>query len=291
MGASGNKQLKIYNNKEIGQLSVDLNKPDYYPGDVLLGNIWINTNKDIEVYGLEVKLQINERWWYKIDKHEKKVENILNLKEISVDIQNSLEIFGEKYILKKGIYNFPFQLNIPEHMQACFEFIGIQSFVHIRYIAYACLLSQKGDKYCLSNLNYVILKTIPYSLDSPLTYSSCVNVHSWLVFEKGTCIMNVSYPKNNYQFGEKVSLKCSIDNSRCKLKLDYVKFSFIQKINYLNQEEKPERKYENELCYKKVDLSGMSINIIDDLQVDILIDENGKINKNRRFTSKALKRV
>ena len=73
-----------------------------------------------------------------------------------------------------------------------------------------------------------IMKARPIILPTPLSYSSCMNVHNWGFFEKGTTIMKVSYPNNNFRFGDVCPLTVFVDNTRGELDVTEVKVSLVR---------------------------------------------------------------
>jgi hypothetical protein len=255
MGASNdtNKELKIFNNKSVGGLVIDIGNKPYYPGETIIGNVWVECLKEIEVYGLELKVQMQEGWFFSAGKNSYEEKNIQNLMEMSVNINDSLKFEKEKYYLKPGKYNFPFTLTVPDFINPSFEYIGYASNIHLRYVIYSCLLATKGEKYSLSNINYIIVNAPPKSLDSGLNFSSCVNVHSWLFFEKGTTMLKVAYPNNNYSFGKPIELKIVVDNSRGKLNVNQIKICLYQKISLKNIY-RDYTTYENKLIEKIIPL-------------------------------------
>ena len=122
MGALSNKkELKIFHNKKVGGLTIDLSKPFYYPGEEVKGVILVIALRDIEVYGLDLKFIIIEDWQYKPNKTKYKVQNDKTLVKLSIDIEDKLIILGDIHILPKGSYKFPFNYKIPEFLNSSFK--------------------------------------------------------------------------------------------------------------------------------------------------------------------------
>jgi hypothetical protein len=278
MGVGDSRELKIYQNEKVGALSIDLNKEFFFPGENLNGNIWIKLLQDLDVYGCELKLQMQEKWNIKQDKTEICESNFQLISNESVSLQNHLVQKGDSFILPKGEYNIPFNLKIMDFLLPSFEFAGnLHDSMNLRYVIYCCVLSQRGEKFCLSNLNYVMIRAPPKELNSCLTYTSCLNVRSWFFFQQGTFTLNVSYPMSNYKYGERIFLTCNLDNTRSKLKVLHVKTCLIQKIHFKNLSN-TFTCYENELESKKI-----KVNCIPGTQLNFtteIIVKNSKLNKN-----------
>jgi hypothetical protein len=267
-------------NPKIGGMTIDLPKALYFPGEELKGNIWLKTSQDLEVYCLELKLQMQENWSFTPERETITESNNQILIDLSIDINNSLKHSDDLTILPKGEYTFPFTFIIPDYLSPSFEFIGMnQDYIHIRYMFYTCLLSNQGEKYCLSNINYLILRSLPKLLSSSLTYSSCIDVHSWILFPQGTTVLNVSYDKNTFSFDEYLKIKCHVDNSRCKLNIKHLKITLTQKIIFkdINGNGNGRNYYGNEFQAVKLNINCKAGQIVEDLIIQLPLD-NTKIN-------------
>lgn len=227
-----NYNTKIYQNPKIGTIFIELEKQYYYPGMDLTGKIYVNLKQDLEIVGLDFIFQRNEDWNIKGVKDKPhsdlKVENLLNE---SINIQNRVVYKEEKVFLTKGENSFPFKFKIPNNQSPSFEFIKGSDFIHLRYMIYAVLISPKGENYCLSNVLFVLLKSLPLKIENNLTYSSCVNLKYFMI-DQGTCIMNFFYDRLEYNFDEGIKLRYSIDNSRAFMSTKEFKVKIFRKIFY-----------------------------------------------------------
>jgi hypothetical protein len=251
MGSDTSKRFKLHDNKSVGNLSISLTEEFYYPNQEVKGTVCIDAFQDILVYGLDLKFFLNEFWKFEQNNSNQTRCNEEIKIEFSINIINTLKPSsnGEESYLPKGFYNLPFSFKLPESLQPSFEFRGNSSQIQLRYAIYCCLMATKGEKYCLSNLNYLIIRSPPKALTTPLNISNMTNVHSWIFFNKGLTILAVSYPKNNYKFAEPIELRINICNSRGKLNVEKVKIRVIQKITFRDQKQ-DHNSYENNIQEK-----------------------------------------
>ena len=61
-----------------------------------------------------------------------------------------------------------------------------------------------------------MVKAKPKVLNTPLSYSSAMNIHKWGLVDEGTTILKASYTTNNFKINDSVSLKVEINNLRGK---------------------------------------------------------------------------
>jgi hypothetical protein len=258
MGSDSSKRFKLHNNKSVGNLSILLDEEYYFPSQPLKGTVLIEALQDITVYGLDLKFFMNEFWTFEKDKSNDSRCNEQILQELSINIMDKLKIegkSGENY-LPKGHYNFAFSFRLPDSLNPSFEFRGSSlTQIQLRYAVYCCLIATKGEKYCLSSLNYVIIRSLPKTLNSSLNISSLKNVHSWMFFNQGVTILSASYLKNNYKVADPIELKIIIDNTRGKLKVSSVKLRVMQKISFM-ETQTAHNSYENVIFEK---INGMDV--------------------------------
>lgn len=219
-------------NSPNGSLIINLDKPFSFTGENVTGHIWIKLNKGIETYGLELNLFLEEFWLSHTGKEIHTDKNEQAIINSAVNIQNALIPKKSKFVLQPGEYRFNFNFILPDYLNPSFEYTPEKFKSHLRYILVSQLLSFKGDKYPMSNLTYLVVCSKPLVLNSPLHFSNCSNVHSWFIFEAGTTVFNISYPKNNFTFGEQIPLHATIDNARGKLLVIRLKICLIRKIEY-----------------------------------------------------------
>jgi len=237
MGSDSSK-YKLYNNKSVGNLAILLNEEFYFPQEEVKGTICVESLQDIDVYGLDLKFFSAEKWKCEKDGKTQSKNNEETIQDLSINIMPSLKTKeeSEEFYLPKGHHNFPFSFKLSDSIYPSFEFKGIDSQISLRYVIYASLKAIKGEKYSLSNLKYVIVRSPPKTLNTPLNISCLSNVRSWWFFDQGLTNLNVSYEKNNYKFADPIELKILIDNTRGNSNVEAVKIRMFQKITFKDQD-------------------------------------------------------
>ena len=219
-------------------MRVALEKEMFFQDEPIRGEIWLEPQQTVILSDIIVRLKLQEGWVYNetSDKVISEMNSVI-LAEKPVGMGKLLNIPTQLISLSAGQFHFPFTLDPPGPIQPSFEHPFPNRRGYVRYSVQAETLSQ----YLRLNVeSIVIIKARPLVLNSPLMFSSCVNVHNWGFFQKGTTILAVSYPTNNYKIGDTIPLTVNIDNSRGLLDVNTVRVVIIRKTTFtkINQNEK-----------------------------------------------------
>lgn len=219
-------------------MRVALEKEMFFQDEPIRGEIWLEPQQTVILSDIIVRLKLQEGWVYNetSDKVISEINSVI-LAEKPVGMGKLLNIPTQLISLSAGQFHFPFTLDPPGPIQPSFEHPFPNRRGYVRYSVQAETLSQ----YLRLNVeSIVIIKARPLVLNSPSMFSSCVNVHNWGFFQKGTTILAVSYPTNNYKIGDTIPLTVNIDNSRGLLDVNTVRVVIIRKTTFtkINQNEK-----------------------------------------------------
>jgi hypothetical protein len=215
------------NSRQFGGMIVKFEKPNYYPGEIVEGTVYINMTMGLETRGLQISIEGSENTKFKQRSGKKRVtrtgKNILIDKHFMIHSwQNNLTSIGH--------YACPFTFRLPNNLPGSFEYYEGECLACIKYIVTAKLLSRNGyDDLTYSSL--LIVRTPPQAFSYPTNLSSTKNLTSWCYFDKGSATLNVSYPKSFFTPDEAVSVTCELNNTRCKLKSTGIRFQLVQQIH------------------------------------------------------------
>ena len=203
-----------------------LDKEVYYGNEVITGEIIVEPQQTLLLSDIIIKLKLQEYWEHQIGDDTKEAEtNTQIVEQKSINLGEFLGVFTEYKSLLPGEYHFPFQLDNKTLVQPSFEYPIYSDKAFLRYTVQAEVQSPYVQ---LKAEKIFIMKARPIILPTPLSYSSCMNVHNWGFFEKGTTIMKVSYPNNNFRFGDVCPLTVFVDNTRGELDVTEVKVSLVR---------------------------------------------------------------
>ena len=249
------------NSKSPDGILIELDKPYYFPGELIFGKIYLNLFQNHYSSGINLTIQGEEFVSYsemKIKKgnNQHNSNNNHNNKNTSSNNQkyvkkregktiiyrcSELIIPFHDSIIQAGQYIFPFSFILPSHLPGSFEYYDNDNFAYIKYIIQASSESFKSHQ-TLKNDFLLILRQSPLYFHYPTRLSNTQNLSTWCFFNKGSSTLNISYEKNYYCPEEKVNVICELDNTRCKLKATSIKLSLIQTIILKNKQDKNRNK-------------------------------------------------
>lgn len=197
------------NNQLKGSASIEifLDKEYYTEGDDITGKISVKIHQNYYIYALEFALSL------KSSPHSELLNNSINFQDALKTDSN-----GNK-ILPVGMYYFPFCLNVPS------EKLEKNSDNIISICLLVKLLSLKGDNgsvaskyldiYCQTNNIFNPSQISKVNSNSNKnTYTDTKNIKSLLLNSKGWTSLSVQCPKENVKYGDTLTLKCHVDNTK-----------------------------------------------------------------------------
>ena len=206
-------------------------KPDYFKDEFVEGNIVLQNQLPIVLNDIYLNLYLLESWAYIESSSQSFGElNSQPLLCVKVGIKNILKLETDLINLSAGCFNFPFKFKLPNYLQPCFEFPLPDKRGYLRYSLEAKFISPYVQG---SSSIYLIVKARPKVLNSPLSFSSAMNIHKWGLIDQGTTLLKVSYFTNNYKINDSVPLKIEINNIRGKLKVSSCEIKLVRKVGFL----------------------------------------------------------
>lgn len=211
-------------------LKIVLDKEMIFKDQDLRGSIWIHPQQQIIIQDVILKIKMEENWTIKESDEKLTTErNDLFLVEKKMQLAAMLGIDAPMLSLQPGEYKFPFAFKLPDFIQPSFEYPLPNKRAYLRYQ----IIAQFQSPYVKAEHNvYFIVKSRPLVLNSPPLLSACVNVHTWGMFTKGTTILNLKLPKNNFKFGDEIPIHVIINNTRGELDVTRIRFKILREIVY-----------------------------------------------------------
>ena len=216
------------------QISIKLNKFDYFKGDYVEGTIIVNNSGSLVLNDIHLNLYLMENWRYQSgDLIQAELNNPLLL-TVRIGIQKILKINSDLINLNPGVFNFPFKFKLPDYLQPSFEHPKNNQRAFLRYVLQAKILSQfvQGEGNAI-----IFIKSRPLLLNCPLSYSSATNVHKWGMFDGGSTLIKVNYPTSNYQIRGQIPITVEINNTRGKLQVRSVICKVIRRVQFKRVQE------------------------------------------------------
>ena len=211
------------------QISIILNKVDYFKGDYVEGSIILNCMGSVVLNDIYLNLLLMENWHCQENNQPQSELNNPILLTVRIGIQKILKLNSNLINLNPGTFNFPFKFKLPDYLQPSFEYPKENQRGFLRYILQAKLISQfvRGETTTL-----IFIKSRPIILNCPLSFSSAMNVHKWGMFDKGSTILIVSYLTSNYQIRGQIPITVEINNTRGKLQVKSVIAKVTRRVQF-----------------------------------------------------------
>lgn len=227
-----------------GKIHVNTEKPTYYPGEWVNGNVFVDFKEDVECDGIVVKCKGKEKVYWQ-ETRTRTVDDgdgESHQESYEVDFDGSKEFFHEKIKLSKGRscipagqWIYPFQFQLPMDLPASFKFkdncwsggennkikakvqYGFKGTVDVAG-HFAKDLKGKSEIAVLS----APLNTIPIG---KMTKTETVKVCCCI--PRGDVEMSVEADKGAYFVGETAHIEVNVDN-RSKSEIDKMKAKFYR---------------------------------------------------------------
>ena len=231
------------------QISIRLNKYDFFKGDTVEGAVIINCYNALVLNDIYLNLYLHENWSYIQSDPPAAETNDPILLTIRIGIGKILNIDSTLINLNPGSYNFPFKFKLPDYLQPCFEYPRPGKKGSLRYILQAKLISQfvQGD-----GKVFLFIKSRPRILNCPLSFSSAANVHKWGMFDGGSTILKVSYQTSNFQLRGQIHFNVEINNTRGKLHVKGVNVKVVRRIQFKKVQEAAVKFHLEDIMVNKV---------------------------------------
>lgn len=231
-------------------MMINFDKPYYYPGQLVTGNVFLNVFEAFESRGLELSLKIKEsaKWeeiqyrtetkivYDEVTKEEKReahnVEEKIIRKEDKTLYKSSYMIGTmQNNVFGFGQYAYPFQFMLPNHLPGSFEYYDSQVSSCIKYTVKAKSLSNLDKQKEIDTKSILVVRQPAQFFEYPTNLSDTRAITTWCFFSQGSSTLNVSYPKNNFCQDESMQVICSLNNIHCRVHASCIKLQLFQRIN------------------------------------------------------------
>ena len=259
-------------------IEISLLSPSVFIGEALTGKIILNINKPLFFRDLILYLTIAEGWYqstYDSENRPKLIEEINSgtLFQIPINIRQFLGQNTELLSLQQGTYPIPFTMftyNVP-FPSVEYPRYGIRGYV--RYLLTSELIGCNTNQPEITDV-FIHVKTLPLTLNTPLTSFSEVTVYKWGLMGKGKTSLNCSIPKNTFYVNESIPIAATVDNSKGDMAVTSVKIS-IHRIVHLIPSKQPTHLDYDESITSKDFKCNVPKGSIQNLSFSIVMREDG----------------
>lgn len=246
---------KLSSSLNLGGIVIEFDKPFYYPGNTVSGNIYIDLKEDYHVRGLDFTFETIEYtnfldydWVYDYDSgyyrimdgHDRsshprhrtknKIQVLREGKRILYTYSAEIAKFKNNRIIK-GNYIIPFTFIIPLNLPGSFEYYDESSAGYIKYIITTHLRSDLESQYDIVNSNILMVRQNPGFFNYPHHISDTKILTGFCFLDKGRATLNASCTKFSYSPNEKIQVVCEIDNTQSLLNAKSIQLELFQNIS------------------------------------------------------------
>jgi hypothetical protein len=268
----------------FGGIFLKFDKPYYYPGDLVTGNVYLNMLNSFDTKGIELNVEVIEHISFfhfagetNVQKHytpnttyirqevqqnqrelvgqdNNNGQTIVNSTQTRILRQNTKTLYRTSNLLNTwngnkiniGQYAFPIKFGVPSNLPGSFEYYDGESSAYVKYIVTVKAYSRSGTN-DMTYSTILIVRQPPQVFSYPNNLSDTRNITEWCFFAKGSSTLNVSYPKNFYVPGETVQVMCNLNNTRCQLNAKCYKLQLVQRINLKVNDDRMRNMYINRI--------------------------------------------
>ena len=264
--------------RESELIEISLLKSSVFIGEALTGKVILKIKTPLLFRDLILYLTIAEGWYqstYDSDNRPKLNEEINSgsLFQIPINIRQFLNQNTELLSIQPGTYPLPFTMytyNIP-FPSVEYPRYGIRGYV--RYILTSELIGCNTNQPEITDV-FIQVKTLPLTLNTPLTSFSEVTVYKWGLMGKGKTSLNCSIPKNTFCINENIPIAVTVDNSKGDMDVVSVKIS-IHRIVHLIPSKQPVHLDYDESITSKDFKCNVSKGTIQNMSFSIILREEG----------------
>ena len=217
------------------KLNLFFNRPYFYVGEFIKGNIEINTNSNILLSAIIIDIISTENWTFKNTSDDSKIQTMNEKKSImqfSVDFKSlkDFPLIDNDILITSGISLIPFNFRFSEENSPSFEY----PFPNKRaFIRYSFCISLKSPYINTNSSYYLCLISRPIiQSEKIITKTITQPIKKWKIFDKGETTLKVSIPENNFKYDSTCKVTIDIDNSKGKASTKEFKIMFIRKIKF-----------------------------------------------------------
>ena len=229
--------IYIVNNQgNNNPIIISLKKYDYFPGEIVEGNIILQLTAPMVMNDIYLNLIISENWNVRTDIVVAESSDKVVVTH-RIGIGNILKINSTLINLNPGKFNFPFKFKLQENFPPIFEYPKNDQRGYLRYILKAQIYSSFNQ---VEKNAYLFIKTTPRTLQSPLSFSVPINLKK-VGMNNGTTVLKTSFRQNYYPIRGKIPIDVEVDNSQGKSKVKGIHFKLVRRVQYKKAQEAKNR--------------------------------------------------
>lgn len=237
-------------NTNEGGFIINLDKPYYYPGEMVHGKIYSNFNKNFETSRVELEIKGEEYTsFFEKKKSKKNTKESYMKKRVGVTLlySNTQELFKpSNNQLSHGHFIYPFTFMLPLNLRGSFEYYDKDYTAYIKYILEVRALAMDSHK--IKNTILLIVRQPPQIFQYPCKMSDTKDIKICCCIGKGKNTVSVRFEKNYYCIEDKVNVICEFDSTKCKVGVNCITLTLFQKITIKDKKDR-EKTIIRRLCY------------------------------------------
>ncbi|CDW78366.1 UNKNOWN [Stylonychia lemnae] len=227
---------------ESGYFMIATDKPFYEPGEVITGKVYIRCSRPIDAKHIELKIKGKEKgsWMDTVHKTVRNPDGSSTVETEKVKRKHRREIMDSKapcFVfnsnLVPGDYVVPFGFQLPENVPSTMFFKDTHDHrkpkAQVKYSIKGSL-ETRSDKNEMSYKQILIVREKPPHLQEDITKASENKITTWCCVDQGVSKIQVQFDKNTFMPHEKCKSEIKLDNSRCNIALNTVRFTMEQEI-------------------------------------------------------------
>ena len=223
------------------KVNIELNKLEYYPGEVIKGNLKVTPASKVKVKSMTINIYFEEEWKYLIldNKYEiSKNNQIISFVPIEFNKKKN------NFLLEPKETVFPFVDKLADYLLPSFEYPQTKIQGSLRYRILANIQIENLAKPILYSV-LITIQAIPKLDQKDLNLKASLNIKKWGLFNRGQTNLKVAYLTKNYKISDKIPIEVEVDNTKSKMKVIECKLKFNRKI-ILRDHQTFSDKYSNE---------------------------------------------
>ena len=236
--------------KQKLELKLYFMKPEFFIDEFISGNLYLKSTRPSIIEKIVFEINVVEEWNLDGKSPTKFVQNVcsFNLKLEKCTTMSKIE---DCYVMASGKNVIPFNFKFKNEVLPSFEFPLGDKYAYIRYLLKVNIYSSSFHKLVWNH--YIFFKSRPFiNLNEELLCKTIdKNIKKWNLIGKGTTVMRVDIPENNFKINSILKIKVSVDNIYGKEPTKEVKVKFRRIVDFYGK--KQEIKFSDEvLIFSKV---------------------------------------
>ena len=231
-------------------LKLFFNKPEFFIDEFISGNLYLKSTRPSIIEKIVFEINIVEEWNLDGKSPTKLVQNVcsFNLKLEKCTTMSKIE---DCFVMASGDNSIPFNFKFKNEVLPSFEFPLGDKHAYIRYHLKVNIYSSSFHKLVWNH--YIFFKSRPFiNLNEQLLCKTIdKNIKKWNLIGKGTTVMRVDIPENNFKINSILKIKVSVDNIYGKEPTKEVEVKFRRIIDFYGK--KQDIKFSDEvLIFSKI---------------------------------------